>query len=479
MLATFWLLGLVLTTSQAPTRPAPAPAAARADWVLTPKLTRGQELVYRGSFSEEAGSRVQSQRSYRFEARYFVLDVQPKGVLLAAQTSLHDRQPSGTVRDSTARAARLERLRLDLTGKVSADPGVSLAVPAEGAPTVEVGAFLDVPRPRPSAGQTWEATEADRPVMVWKLVGPESVAGQACVKIAGVQQSDDWDRPRADRQAWRRVETVWLNPRTGLAARVERVIEQREPARTEVARKSVLRYDLDSELTYPGRLAEDRRQEVTQAFAFRDAAAPMLAEPGKYAQQLPALQKRIATHLETHPPTPFREAVLAVKRATDAAARGEVVTPVRHETSSAVIKAATVGEPAPDFVATDVNGGSGRLGRWKGKPVLLCFYNPSSYTAAETLRFAQEVQNSLGKYVQVVGLSVSDDAEAVLKQKTALKLTFPILYGSGARGSYGVDATPRIVLIDAAGVVRGAYTGWGHETADEVLAEVRRWLPRQ
>src|SRR4051794_22592997 len=106
MLATFCLLGLVLGANQAVTRPAPlAPAPVRADWVLTPRLARGQELVYRGTFEEEAGARVQNQRNYRFEARYFVLDVQPKGTDLAVLTTLHDRHSTATVRDASARAA--------------------------------------------------------------------------------------------------------------------------------------------------------------------------------------------------------------------------------------------------------------------------------------------------------------------------------------------------------------------------------------
>src|SRR5262245_23266735 len=117
MLATFCLFGLVLGARQAPV----TPASVRADWVVTPRLARGQELVYRGSFNEEAGSRVQNQQGYRFEARYFVLDVQPKHADVAVLTTLHDRQPA-SARDPSARAARLERVRVDLNGRVSADP---------------------------------------------------------------------------------------------------------------------------------------------------------------------------------------------------------------------------------------------------------------------------------------------------------------------------------------------------------------------
>ena len=79
MLATIWLLGCVLAPAQPRTAPAPSPAPAlprgtalRSDWILTPKLTRGQELVYRGTYTESAGSnRVEVQRAYRIESRFF------------------------------------------------------------------------------------------------------------------------------------------------------------------------------------------------------------------------------------------------------------------------------------------------------------------------------------------------------------------------------------------------------------------------
>ena len=34
-----------------------------------------------------------------------------------------------------------------------------------------------------------------------------------------------------------------------------------------------------------------------------------------------------------------------------------------------------------------------------------------------------------------------------------------------------------MVLLDAAGVVRGSYVGWGNEIPLEVLEELKRWLP--
>ena len=57
-------------------------------------------------------------------------------------------------------------------------------------------------------------------------------------------------------------------------------------------------------------------------------------------------------------------------------------------------------------------------------------------------------------------------------------MTFPILSGTGLLISYAVDATPKLVLLDGGGTVRGNWTGWGQETADTITTELRRWLPR-
>jgi hypothetical protein len=73
-------------------------------------------------------------------------------------------------------------------------------------------------------------------------------------------------------------------------------------------------------------------------------------------------------------------------------------------------------------------------------------------------------------------MSVSDDAASVLKQQSLLKVSFPVVHASGVRKSYAVEATPTIVVIDANGIVRGTYVGWGHQTEGEIMLELRRWL---
>jgi peroxiredoxin len=135
-----------------------------------------------------------------------------------------------------------------------------------------------------------------------------------------------------------------------------------------------------------------------------------------------------------------------------------------------------VGELAPDFLAADLTGsGSARPRRWLGKPVLMVFYNPGSPTAHEVLHFAQRLWHAYPDRLAVVGLAVGDITR-VKSQSAEWRLPFPVLDGAGLRISYGVETTPKFVLLDGNNIVRGAWLGWGRETPAEVVEELKRWL---
>ena len=324
MTATLCLFGCLL----APAQPPVSGPAWRGEWAVAPRLSKAQELVYRGAFTEEAaGGSVQFSRAFRIESRVFILETPPEGADVAFFTILKKRETAigaaAVLGQPAGESVRLELARVDLQGDVRSDAGTSLTVPLEGPPTVECGAFAAVPDGKVAADSTWEAAEPGRPAHAWRVVGPDTVVGARCMKLEGVQKSEDWDKPRADHTAWRRTDTVWLTPRLGVASRVERVIERREPGHDDPTYKSVLRYELDEPMQYPGRLYEERQREIVQAHAFAEAAAPLLATPAAYGPQLSALLNRIAYHLDHQPQTPYREAVFQIKRRVEAAQRGE------------------------------------------------------------------------------------------------------------------------------------------------------------
>jgi hypothetical protein len=467
MIATLSLMSCVLATAQ---------PADRSEWLLVPQLGRGQEFVYRGTYSEKAASsNLDFERKYALRAVVFVLDATPQGSQTAFLTALRPRS-SGRPEEAAPSSARLEVVRIDSQGHIIADPGISLAVPLEGPPTIEVGAFVEWPKQALGIGRFWYLEEQGRPVHKWTVDGTESVNGTTCVKLVGVQQSEDWDRPRADHVAWWRQDTVWIGPRLGVACKVERQIKRREPAHKQPFYQSELTYELETRGEYPRQIYDDIRREVLQTHDLAESAAPLLANPVKSAGEIDALLSRIKYHTDHHAVAMpvYREPLLHLQRHLEAARRGDVAPAVAAVSREASLLA-VVGKPVPDFLTTDFTSkDTGRLRQWKGKPLLMIFYSPASPLTESVLHLGEEISHSSHGTIGVIALAMSADAEGVRRQRTEFGLTIPIFDGRGLRQSYAVEATPKLMLIDTDGVLRGSWVGWGGETRDGVLRELQQ-----
>jgi peroxiredoxin len=454
-------------------------------WQLAPlfrNLTdaRGLELTYSGTYKEEdLIPGVRFQRSYRLETTAFVLENAADHWDIAFLTSLSLRSnrpdPQRPVA-ATPSSVRLEVGQVNRQGRLKGR-GVNLAVAVDGPPTVEAGAFLELPVGLASRNQVWEVGEEGRPPRSWQVLGTELCNGTTCVKLAGQQQSSDWDSPRGDHTAWRRRDTLWLAPQLGIAYRVERVIERREPNRRDPTHRLEVRYDLDSRLRYPGKLFDDRRHEIMKALQFREDAAKALAQPAAYRPQIEILQKRIAYHLENLPPTPYRKAVVHLQGQLERAKRGDVPADPARTDQAPAATAVRVGQRAPDFVVTDLinKHASVRLYRSLGRPILVAFYNPATETGTRVLEFAKSLNERKKNGVSILAMAVTADPERARRQHAELKLPFTILDGQGLHATFAVTETPRLVVLDGDGIVRAAYTGWGIQTPREIEKELDSW----
>jgi hypothetical protein len=451
----------------------------RSEWLLLPQLGRAQEFVYRGTYEEKAaGSDLDFERKYNLRGVAFVLDATPRGAEAAFLTVLRPRNGRGArVEEATPTSARLEVVRVDPQGRLTGEPGASLLAPLEGPPTIEIGAFVEVPRQAVGVGKSWLTDEDGRPPRKWSVSGTESINGTNCVKIVGVQKSDDWEQPRADRIAWWRQDTVWIAPRLGFAYKVERTIKRREPAHKQPFYQSLLTYELETRSEYPRQIYDDIRREVLQTRDFADAATPLLPTPGRYTEQIEALLARIKYHTDHHTIalSSYREPLLHLQRRLEAARRGETAPAGSLEHTEAPPSVTTMGKPVPEFLTSDFTSSEvGRLRRWKGKPLVMIFYAPTSALAENVLRLGEEISVSSKGEVGVLALAMSDDGDAVRKQRADLKVTMPVYDGRALRQTYDVKATPKVMVIDARGVLRGDWIGWGEETRGAVWQELRR-----
>jgi hypothetical protein len=455
-----------------------------SDWPLQPQLTRGQELVYSGSFTEESLSPgVHFQRGFRVDTTALVLDATAQKFDLAVFTVLTSRaKPGGGEPVKTAplpSSVRLELASLDRQGKLHGAVAGQLAAPLDGPPTIECGAFVEVPKGRVGINHWWEVNEDGRPPRTWRVDGTEMVNNVLCVRVIGTQQSEDWDAPRADRTAWQRRDTVWMSPQLGIACRFQRVIERRDAARKDPTHRSVLDCRLDTGLTYPGKLLDDRVNEIKQARRFYEESDALIGEPEQNKARLEAILKKIKQYSDSEPPTPYRKAVLQVQKRVEAALRGETVPGPQPDAIESPKQGVAVGQRVPDFVCTDLlTRQTQRLQRLLGQPVLVAFYNPATENGQRALRLGQTLVERYPQGVTILAMAVTDDPELAQKQHKEMKLPFSIHDGNGMLHLFGVEALPRLVVLDAKGLVRGSWTGWGTHTTAEVNEQLRKAMTK-
>jgi hypothetical protein len=476
MVSTLCLLTCALAVGQAPDR----------EWLLVPQLARGQELVYSGTFSEEdLGPGVQLVRAFRVDTTVLVLDVDAQKYNLAFLTTVTSKTPRSAGEPNTAgltpSSVRLEVLAMDRQGRLLPSSGAGLAVPLDGPATIECGAFVEVPKYRVGINAWWEANEDGRTPRTWRVDGAEIVNNVSCVRLVGVQQSEDWNKPRADHVAWQRRDTVWISPQLGTTCRFERVVERRDGAHETPTHRAVLHCDLESSpgLTYLAKFFDDRKHEIEQARKFSAEAEGFLREPLQHKNQLEGILKRIKQYTDAEPATPYRKAVVQVQKRIEAALRGETIPDPQADTVNHQMKQAALGQRVPDFVGTDLlTHQTHRLQRLLGKPVLVVFYDPATENGRKVLRYGQAVTDRYPRGMTLLPMAVTDDVDLVRQQHQEMKLQFPVLDGTKLYQLFAVDGLPRLIVLDGQGIVRGAYTGWGAHTAGEVTELLQRWMPK-
>jgi peroxiredoxin len=133
-------------------------------------------------------------------------------------------------------------------------------------------------------------------------------------------------------------------------------------------------------------------------------------------------------------------------------------------------KAAEIGKPAPDFTLKDLDGKTVKLADFKGKTVVLEWFNPDcpAVVAGHTKGTLKDMAAKATADSGVVWLAVNSGGEgkqghavdANKKRVDEWKIGHPILRDeSGEIGkAYGAKTTPHMFVVDAKGVLvyRGA-----------------------
>jgi DsbE subfamily thiol:disulfide oxidoreductase len=147
------------------------------------------------------------------------------------------------------------------------------------------------------------------------------------------------------------------------------------------------------------------------------------------------------------------------------------------------VEVATVGQPAPDFILSDLDGTKWRLSDLRGKVVFLNFWATWCPPCREEMPDMEALHREMaltGQPFQMVAVLTNDDPGQAARFAGKLNLTFPILVDqeSKAAADYGLTGVPETFIIDASGILREKFIGprpWNSPEAKEML---RRHMPR-
>jgi hypothetical protein len=454
-----------------------------------PRLEKGLEIRWAGTFSE-ANIRpgVRAVRNYDVDTRLFVLDTGDFG----ADAVLFTRVFQKAERKNTEPAAgvvRLDMVRIDPRGRVSilpspADPDNPSPkarpwplVQLQALPTHEAGLFVEHPDKPLKIGLTWGREETGRPAVNWKVADADSVRGQPALKLVAEQKTDGYYSDRIKQAEWRRQDTLSVVATHGFAARLERIIERRDPDAETFSFRSVLSLEQQGRMTYSGRLYDERRDEGVHAAAFTAMLDRALAAGGRDGPKpFEALARRTQVYLADHGASdtvPYREAILAVRKRAESAAKGNLPPAPPPDDTVAAADPLTIGKQIADVTASRISGsGSMTLSALKGKPILLAYFQPAAPSASAVMKLVAGLNER--KLGAVLPLAIGDQADAkALSAET--KLAVPIYDGSAVYRTHGLEATPVFIIVDADGMVRHVSRGWGGETAATITREFERW----
>ena len=129
---------------------------------------------------------------------------------------------------------------------------------------------------------------------------------------------------------------------------------------------------------------------------------------------------------------------------------------------------ALLGKEAPDFVLKGMDGRNLRMSEFRGQVVLVNFWARWAGDSRLEMPALDRINTTYSRAgLVVLGVSVDQDLARAREFAGAMKVSYPILFdtGAGVGRDYLLQQMPVTILVDRAGVVR--YSNVGFKRGDE------------
>lgn len=138
-------------------------------------------------------------------------------------------------------------------------------------------------------------------------------------------------------------------------------------------------------------------------------------------------------------------------------------------TGPAIAAAPTLlGKDAPDFVLKGLDGRNLRMSEFRGQVVLVNFWARWAGDSRQEMPALDRINTTYSRAgLVVLGVSVDEDLSRAREFAAAMKVSYPMLFDTGADigRNYLLEKMPVTILVDRAGVVR--YFNVGFKRGDE------------
>jgi len=130
-----------------------------------------------------------------------------------------------------------------------------------------------------------------------------------------------------------------------------------------------------------------------------------------------------------------------------------------------------VGDNAPDFTLSTLDGGQIKLSDLKGKPVMLIFWTTGCSACILQMPSLEAAYEELGNDIEFINIDIGESSYNVRETIDYYGFSLPIALDSdeSVSMSYNIRYTPTNVVIDEQGIIhyirKGAFTN-----TDEILA---------
>jgi hypothetical protein len=428
------------------------------------RLQREQEFVYSGPctlISEQPGNRT----SRTWFMMHCIL-IRNNGTRGAEATFLTIQKTPPQPGVSTLPVAQLEQAIIEPNGKIAFQPTASSIprIPLEGPPNLEVAAFVELPKTGLNGPTTWTTKAENGLPQTWRIQGVEEFSGSRYPVLIGEQSSPDWKD--GSNPGWFRQDKVLLDFSGGYAVKIERTIRRREDGGRVTTLFASCELDAGVPTPCPGGLFLDRWKTIQKTVAFAGELAELQLPRG--APNLSAydeLLTRIDQQLRIQADTPYREALVTLRRRVELARQGErPPAPLTVPTMKVPLPPVPPEPKSPDFALTDlITGRPTSSSDLRGKPGILFFFKPSSPTVQNLLYCAQDLSSRYAGQAHVLATATEGAPATILALRNQLQLTIGVFTGQDARRLLPVETTPCIIILDKSGAIRFTTLGWGGE----------------